>query len=147
VQFRTALSTDLDALRDVYRRSSLANDSDREVLLAHPDALEFTGDGIDEERTLVAVQAGQILGFATAGRIVDGAIELDDLFVDPECQRQGIGRALVTELAARARRVDVTRVEVTANPDALAFYEAVGFRTTGSAETRFGPAPRMTLDL
>ena len=93
------------------------------------------------------MQAGQILGFATAGRIADGVVELDDLFVDPECQRRGIGRALVIELAARARRVDVIRIEVAANPDALAFYESVGFRTTGSAETRFGPAPRMTLDL
>ena len=38
-------------------------------------------------------------------------------------------------------------VDVTANPDALAFYESVGFVAVGEAETRFGPAPRMRLEI
>jgi ribosomal protein S18 acetylase RimI-like enzyme len=39
----------------------------------------------------------------------------------------------------------VTRLEVTANPDALGFYRAAGFVETGRADTEFGPAPRMAL--
>jgi hypothetical protein len=39
------------------------------------------------------------------------------------------------------------RIEVVANPQAVAFYEAVGFVEDGEAQTRFGPAPRMSLAL
>jgi len=147
VQRRTATPSDLDAIRDVYRRSSLSNERDREVLLAHPDALDFPGDGIDDGRTVVAVHDGRIVGFATLGPVVGGAVEVDDLFVDPEHQRHGIGRALVTEIAARAHASGGVHVDVTANPDALAFYESVGFVAVGEAETRFGPAPRMRLEI
>jgi hypothetical protein len=41
----------------------------------------------------------------------------------------------------------VSRIEVTANPHAMAFYERAGFVPDGTAETRFGAAPRMRLDL
>jgi len=147
VHLRTANARDLDALRDVYRRSSLSNASDRDALLAHPDALELAGDALDDGRTFVAVDDGRILGFATLGLGADGAVDLDDLFVDPDTMRQGIGRRLVAEAAARARTAGAVRIDVTANPDARAFYESVGFVEVGEAETRFGPAPRMSLEI
>ena len=37
------------------------------------------------------------------------------------------------------------RIDVVANPQALAFYDAVGFKPAGEAQTRFGSAPRMSL--
>jgi ribosomal protein S18 acetylase RimI-like enzyme len=36
---------------------------------------------------------------------------------------------------------------VIANPNALGFYERLGFEITGQASTRFGSAPRMSLEL
>ena len=36
------------------------------------------------------------------------------------------------------------RIDVVANPQAVAFYEAVGFDPAGEARTRFGSAPRMS---
>jgi ribosomal protein S18 acetylase RimI-like enzyme len=36
---------------------------------------------------------------------------------------------------------------VIANPNALGFYLRLGFEVTGQAATRFGSAPRMTLQL
>ncbi len=36
---------------------------------------------------------------------------------------------------------------VTANPNALAFYEETGFVVTGHVDTRFGPGLRMRHDL
>ena len=97
--------------------------------------------------TIVAEVDEQVVGFATLGRPVDGVLELEDLFVDPDAQRRGIGRALVAGAGFRAVRAGATRIDVTANPDALAFYVAVGFVVVGEAETRFGPAPRMALDI
>jgi hypothetical protein len=46
---------------------------------------------------------------------------------------------------ARAAERSATRIEVVANPQAVAFYEAIGFTRCGDAQTRFGPAPRMSL--
>ena len=72
---------------------------------------------------------------------------IEDLFVDPEVMRQGIGRALIADAVAAARHAGVGRIEVTANEHALAFYEEVGFVWDGVADTRFGPAPDMHLDI
>ena len=47
--------------------------------------------------------------------------------------RRGIATALVLDALARAREQEVTRVEVTANGHALAFYKSVGFISDGMA--------------
>jgi predicted N-acetyltransferase YhbS len=58
----------------------------------------------------------------------------------------GIGRALVEDAAARASGAGARALEVTAGP-AQGFYEKVGFRLIGAAQTRFGPAVRLRRDL
>jgi len=138
---RVAVPADLDALRDLFRRSSLSNEDDRASLLAHPEALVFSGLAVDEGRTRVAVADGRIVGFATL--LADG--ELEDLFVDPDWMRRGIGRALVLDSVAAARAQGLKRIEVTANGQALPFYESVGFVLDGSVETAFGRGSRMHL--
>jgi GNAT superfamily N-acetyltransferase len=146
VQIRTAQIADLEDLADVFRRSSLANDGDRAMLLTNPEALEpNVRTSVHEQRTRAAVVRGRIVGFATVLRVGD-AFELEDLFVDPGWMRRGVGLALVRDAAATALAQGVSRIEVTANPHALAFYEHAGFVASGTAETRFGPAPRMRLD-
>jgi GNAT superfamily N-acetyltransferase len=147
VLIRDSVPADLDALRDVYRRSSLSNDGDRESLLANPGVLEFPGPATGGGRTRVAVATGgQVVGFATI-LIAGDAAELHDLFVDPGWMRRGIGRALVLDAIAIARDRGASRVEVTANPHALVFYESVGFAVDHEVQTRFGPGSRMHVDV
>jgi GNAT superfamily N-acetyltransferase len=146
VVLRDAVPGDLAALSDVFRRSSLSNDGDRPNLLAHPEVLELPDLAVREGRTRAAVTDGNIVGFASwleAG----GGFEIEDLFVDPRWMRRGIGRVLVLDLIAIARGRGSDRVEVTANQHALAFYENAGFVVCREDTTRFGPAPRMRLDL
>ncbi len=57
--------------------------------------------------------------------------------------RQGIGAALIDVAVHEARRQGLTLM-VIANPSAQAFYEKCGFVREGEAETRFGPALRMS---
>ena len=143
---RAAVPGDTSALRDVFRRSSLSNDGDRPNLLAHPDVLELPDLAVREGRTRAAVAGDRIVGFATwlgTGNVV----EIEDLFVDPDRMRQGIGRALVLDLIAIARGRGAGRVEVTANQHALAFYQQTGFAVDHEVATRFGPAPRMHMDM
>lgn len=144
---RDAVPADLAGLRDVYRRSSLSNEGDRASLLANPDVLEFPGPAAGDGRTRVAVATdGAVAGFATT-LIAGNTAELDDLFVDPGWMRRGVGRALVFDAVEIARNGGAGRVEVTANPHALAFYRKAGFTAGHEVETRFGAGTRMHLDV
>jgi len=146
LDIRTATASDLSALRDVFRRASLSNDGDRENLLAHPEVLEFAGEGIDEGRTRVATVDDRVIGFSTVVEL-GNVDDLDDLFVDPDWMRHGVGLALMRDVVERARARGARYIEVTANSHALAFYAAAGFRPHGEADTRFGSAVRLQIVL
>jgi N-acetylglutamate synthase-like GNAT family acetyltransferase len=140
---RQAVLSDMDMLSGVFRRASLSNEHDRGYLLAHPDVLELASDGVLEGRTTVAVDtSGSIVGFASY-LITEDVIELEDLFVDPQWMRRGIGRTLVLAIAGTARELGFDRLEVTANPHATEFYDRTGFVADRVVETEFNPAPRM----
>ena len=143
---RLGTSADLAAASRVYRHASLSNAGDRDNLLAHPDYLILGPAGLAEGRTYVAEQDGSVVGFATWAETA-GTIELEDLFVDPGYRRRGIATALVGRIAEVVRARGAERLEVTANPHALGFYRTAGFTDCGTAETVFGPAPRMVLVL
>jgi GNAT superfamily N-acetyltransferase len=131
-------------LRDVFRRSALSNDGDREHLLSNPDSIEFSPASVNDGRTRVAVIDNHIVGFATTRTVLD-AIELDDLFVDPDWMKRGVARALLQDVVAIAQTRGVRRLEVTANQHALGFYEKTGFVFDHDVETQFRTAPRMYL--
>ena len=149
---RAAEPADMPALSEVYRRSSLSNDGDRPGLLAHPEFLEFSDLAVREGRTRVAVAGDRVAGFATwlAAAAVDDVVEVvevEDLFVDPDWMRQGIGTALVLDLIEIARDAGARRAEVTGNQHALAFYQSAGFTVDHEVATLLGSGLRMHLDL
>jgi GNAT superfamily N-acetyltransferase len=125
----------------------LSNEGDRANLLAAPEALHWTGDGLAAGRTRVARDGrGRILGFATIVS-VEGGLELEDLFVDPDAMRGGVATRLVHEAVAQAAREGVPWIEATANDHAAEFYASAGFVRVGDATTLFGPAPRLRRDV
>jgi GNAT superfamily N-acetyltransferase len=137
----------MDALSDVFRRSSVSNEGDRALIAAHPEFLVFADVSVRAQRTRVTVDGdGHVLGFATT--LVAGDVdELEDLFVDPDWMRRGIASGLIADVARRARDRGATRIEVNANEHASDFYRHAGFVQVGEAQTEGGPAPRMHLDL
>jgi GNAT superfamily N-acetyltransferase len=141
---RDATDDDLGALRDVFRRASLSNDGDRAMLLANPGFLVW--DPAPSMTTRVALLDDRIVGFASTSP-GDGAVELDDLFVDPDVRRRGIARLLIADAARSGAAAGAPAIEVTGNSHALAFYEAVGFVVIGTASTEGAVAPRLRLDL
>lgn len=146
IRIRWSTLADLPALTGVFARASLSNEGDREALLAHPTALVLEGDSIAKGRSRVATHTDRIVGFATIV-LVSGVFDLQDLFVDPEWMRQGIGRQLMHDAAAIAARRGVECIAVTANPHALDFYFALGFVVDGEVHTPFGPGQRMHLSV
>ena len=75
------------------------------------------------------------------------AMELEDRFVHPDWMRTGVATRLIADMAERSREEGASRVEVTANPHAMAFYLHAGFLGAGEVETAFGPGTRMYLPL
>jgi len=148
---RTAVAADLPALQQVYRAASLSNARDAPLLLARPEFLVFTGDGIAAGRTLVAVAGpsgnDRVVGFATVASGQDDGPELEDLFVHPAWRRRGIARQLVRRIVTTARESRHRRLWVTGNPHALAFYLAAGFVQVDQISTPLGTGLRMSIDL
>jgi ribosomal protein S18 acetylase RimI-like enzyme len=93
-----------------------------------------------EALILVAEEGDAIIGYAYAtlesrnwNDLLDACGKLNDLYVDPSARRTGAGRALVTEAFAALRARGAPRVVLLSawqNPDAHAFFEALGFRRT-----------------
>lgn len=82
------------------------------------------------------------LAFVADGHIVavvalardERTMEMVNLAVDVEHQRQGIGAAVVAAAIARARQHELEAVELTVHPDnapAIALYRSSGFAPTG----------------
>jgi GNAT superfamily N-acetyltransferase len=101
-------------------------------------------EAIADGRVRVAVgHGGELLGFSVVADAPAGVCVLDDLFVEPDLMRQGIGRALVEDAAARALLAGWREMTVVADPRNFAFYESVGFVVGEPVATRFGPAVQL----
>ena len=126
------------ALEELQRRASTALPDYRAQLEAHPEAIHLPPAQIANGQVLVAELDGRVAGFAA---VVAG--ELDGLFVEPELWRRGIGSALAEAATHEARKRGYT-LWVIAGQEAREFYERCGFSVEGEAQTRFGPALRMS---
>jgi GNAT superfamily N-acetyltransferase len=69
--------------------------------------------------------------------------ELEDVFVEPSAIGTGVGRALFDHACTRARAESMSILRVTADPNALGFYESMGFVRTGDEPS--GSIPGRTL--
>ena len=142
LKIRLARLDERDALENLQRRASLALEEYRQQLEAEPDAVELPIEMIERDEVIVAEHDGDVVGFAVLF-IGDEEAELDGLFVEPDLWRTGIGTALADVATHEARKRGLTLM-VTANPSARQFYEKCGFALEGDAQTRFGPAFRMS---
>jgi GNAT superfamily N-acetyltransferase len=145
LSIRDARAAEQRSLTELQLRASLHWDAYREQLLAHPDVVELPLDQIEDGLVRVAELGGEVVGFAVLLRSAQGACELDGLFVEPGHMGAGVGRALVEDSMRIARERGASRIEVVANPEAVGFYERVGFTGAAEVPTRFGPARRMHL--
>lgn len=109
------------ALVDVWERSVRATHAflSAQEILAIREFVPQALSGV--ERLVVALEGGVPLGFmgAEAGR-------LEMLFLAPEARGRGLGRQLLEEAIARYSVEELTVNEQ--NPDAVGFYEHLGFR-------------------
>ncbi|MGH2927953.1 MAG: GNAT family N-acetyltransferase [Solirubrobacteraceae bacterium] len=134
------MSGDRDALGALKLRASLAWGDHPEALRSMPEARSVPAEHLPF--AFLAEDAGRILGFATVLAGPGAEAELEDLFVEPELWRRGVGRRLLHEAERRARMLGASSLQLTAGR-ARGFYAACGFQVVGGAATALGPAVRM----
>ncbi|MBD0689834.1 GNAT family N-acetyltransferase [Streptomyces sp. CBMA123] len=96
--------------------------------LVKPDYVER-----HEVRMAVDDTDDRLLGFYA---LIHEPAELDLMFVADEAQGLGIGRALITDMLARARAAGIATVKVVSHPPAEGFYLQVGAERTGTRPPR-----------
>jgi GNAT superfamily N-acetyltransferase len=144
---RNAMPSEKSALEGLQLRASLANEGDRDAILANPDAIDLPIEQITSGDVFVLELSERIAGFAALLPRPDADAELDGLFVEPDLRRRGVGRSLVEHCAQIAFARGSRALHVIGNPHAEAFYLSCGFITFGQYETRFGPGLLMRKDL
>ncbi len=105
---------------------------------------EFADATAGETLWVAEGAAGEILAFASVWR-EPGLWFLHNLFVAPERQNRGIGRALLTALLGRVGRPVELKADI-ANAIARRFYTSFGFRVVEQGAARPLPWIKMRLD-
>jgi ribosomal protein S18 acetylase RimI-like enzyme len=111
-----------------------------DALRAEDRAARYTFGRADGPRTTVAVDGGELLGFAT----IHGA-ELCALHIDPDAWSRGVGRALIAQARADLAAAGVGEAHVwvlAGNARAQRFYQRDGWTTDGTrrSDTVWGAA-------
>ena len=128
---------DVPAIFFMLRESAIAQGGEKE-LCADPFNLREDGFGREPRFQCLFAEVdgkpvGVILYFVVYSTWTSrNSLCIEDLYVAPQSRRQGIGRALMTEVAKRAIEAGCRYIQWTAlrtNSSALRFYESIGART------------------
>lgn len=131
-------------MTDVSIRSKQSNGYDDAFMDACRDELTITVAHLCQGEYWVACDAAAIVGLASLCPDKDQhAGEVHSFFIDPDQQGRGIGRLLWATLLQRAHAYGMTEVRLDADPNAVPFYEAMGFRVVGDAPSGSIPGRRI----
>ena len=169
IQIRSATVRDARAIAEVHvaawrqaYRGLLPDDSlDRlSVEEREKQRREYLEDPLSEWGTLVADDAGRVVGFSTYGPsrdqdATDSTGEVPAIYLDPDVVGTGIGRELFAETIAALRSAGFTRASLwvlEGNVRARRFYEKAGWRWDGTIsqhdfDCANRPVVRYTTDL
>ena len=112
--------------------------------------LTIAPDFITQHHVYVAEDEGEIRGFYALCENGDKA-ELEHMWVRPAYIGTGIGKELFLDAMERASKLNVSEVELSADPNAAGFYERMGAKKIGEVESEVEghsrTLPRMKLDV
>ncbi len=141
---RPADPADHERLRELTFESKAHWGYDRDFVRHWAEGLSFESD---QERWVAEVD-GAIVAWVALVPPVDGVAVLEDLWVEPEAMRLGLGSLLFRLAADRARELGAVRLEWETDPHAVGFYEKLGGRKLRDHLSGWGRlTPWMGLDL
>jgi GNAT superfamily N-acetyltransferase len=139
MRIRAARIEDADALTRIAHVAKASWGYPDAWLIEWAPILTITANYLRAHRVLVA-EEGESLGFG-ALELGPSGPEVGHLWVLPDAQGRGVGRALVRRLLRDARRLGWESVRVESDPHARPFYERMGGIWVGNV-----PAPVAGVD-
>jgi predicted N-acetyltransferase YhbS len=140
IQFRSATGADAPALTALARRAKASWGYPPAWLAAWEGDLTLTPDYLEYHRAFVAEREGQVVGVVVLEEH-PARWSLEHVWVDPDAQGRGTGRALVEHALAVAVAYRQGPVEVVSDHFAGPFYERLGAVRVGAQ-----PAPMPEAD-
>ena len=141
---RPAEIDDVGVMTELSMRSKQSNRYDDAFMDACRDELTITAAHLCQGEYWVAVDGEKIVGCASLCPDKDQRTgEVHSFFIDPDHQGRGIGRLIWTRLLERAHAYAMADVRLDADPNAVPFYEAMGFQVVGDAPSGSIPGRRI----
>jgi len=103
--------------------------------------LTISPEFIEKNYVYVAEEDGEIRGFY-ALCLTDSNAELEHMWVTPAYIGTGIGKELFLDAMNRAATMNVSAVELTADPNAAGFYSRMGATQIGATDSEIEGQPR-----
>ena len=95
--------------------------------------LTISSDFIRDNHVYVAEEDGEIQGFYALS-VTDSKAELEHMWVTPARIGTGLGKDLFLDAMERAASLNVSSVEIVADPNAAGFYKHMGATQIGETE-------------
>lgn len=128
---RPAARSDVDILTDLAMRSKASHGYDAVFMEQCREELAVDERTLSERDVWVAEAQGKIVGFFGLERPEDGVAIVNPIFIEPNLQQGGVGRALWRKLEERARFTGARAIGLDSDPNAVGFYEKMGCRIIG----------------
>lgn len=146
---KQAISADAETLTHITRKSKAHWGYSVEQIEAWAEELTISKIYIDINQVFKLLIEDKTIAYYSYYMEDDTTIRLDNLFVLPDHMRKGIGSYLIKDFLARIKAIDIQRVVLESEPNAIDFYKHFGFIKTGEREssTKGRHLPQMGLDI
>ena len=150
IEIRRARANEAGILSDLSMRAKRSNGYDDAFMEACRAELTVTASRMEEGEYWVA-EAQSVCGCVCLKEAENGYGDVHAFFIDPDYQRQGIGRLLWQKVVERTRAQGMSALRLDADPAALPFYRSMGFIKvgevpSGSIEGRMLPRMEFRID-
>ena len=140
IEYRPAIAVDAPVLSDIAFRAKAHWGYDEAFMEMCREELTITPARIAGEHMELAMIDGAVAGFSSLIYQPGDAVgEVEDIFVLPDFMGLGLGRGLMENLKAEARRRGATALEADADPNARGYYERMGFRLFSQSPSQSVP--------
>ena len=134
LNIRPAAAHECEFLSQIAYKSEAYWGYDAEYMEKFRSVYRVTEDSIRQNRTYVAENHDQIIGFYALSES-EATVELEYFFIEPEYIGQGYGKRLWNHLVQKCGEVGIGEFEIVTSPQAREFYVRLGATVVGEVES------------
>lgn len=144
MRLRRARVEETAALTELAIRSKRTWGYDDAFMHAIMDDMVVRADYLQNDYAIVAEDGNTVVGYSIL-QVTDGEAYLRDLFIEPQFMNQRVGALLFEDAIAFARAHGAKRLSLTADPNAVGFYERWGLRIVAEEPSTFIPGRKLPI--